>query len=354
MQRHESLGGAEFAPEIRYLNSASSGLLPLRAVTAVRAALDESLSYGSMGRDYFGPSAEARAAFARLLGVPADRVAIGSSVAVQSAFLAGTLPPGSEVLAPEGDFSSLVTPFAARPGITLRTVPLDELAAAVRPGTTLVAFSVVQSRDGRIADMDAVRDAARAVGARTYLDLTQAAGWLPMRVTDFDYAACGGYKWLLCPRGTAFMVFGGEHAEPWPDALHAGWAAGEDPGASCYGPVTELPATARRFDEAHANYSYAGAAQSLGLLGEIGVPAVHAHNTALAARYREGLLARGITPCPAPGSAIVSAPGIAGAADRLADAGVQVSVRDGLLRAAFHLYNSADDVDLLLDLLGSD
>ncbi|MFG2221533.1 aminotransferase class V-fold PLP-dependent enzyme [Streptomyces sp. NPDC048644] len=351
MQRHESLGGAEFAPEICYLNSASSGLLPLRAVSAVRAALDESLSHGSMGRDYFGSSAEARAAFARLLGVPADRVAIGSSVAVQSAFLASTLPPGSEVLAPEGDFSSLVNPFAARPGITLRTVPLGDLADAVRPGTALVAFSAVQSRDGRIADMDAVRDAARAAGARTYLDITQAAGWLPLRAADFDYVACGGYKWLLCPRGTAFMVFGGERAA-WPDALHAGWAAGEDPGESCYGPVTELPATARRFDEAHANYAYTGAAQSLGLLGEIGVPAVHAHNTALAARYREGLLARGITPCPAPGSAIVCAPGIAGAADRLADAGVRVSVRDGLLRAAFHLYNSDDDVDLLLDLLG--
>ncbi|MFI7100227.1 aminotransferase class V-fold PLP-dependent enzyme [Streptomyces sp. NPDC050161] len=353
MQRHASLGGAEFAPETRYLNSASSGLLPLRAATAVRAALDESLSYGSMGRDYFGSSADARTAYARLLGVPADRVAIGSSVAVRSAFLATTLPPGSEVLAPEGDFSSLVNPFAAHPGLTLRTVPLDELADAVRPGTALVAFSAVQSLDGRIADMDAVRDAARAAGARTYLDITQAAGWLPLRAADFDYVVGGGYKWLLCPRGTAFMVFGGERAE-WPDPLHAGWAAGEDPGASCYGPIAELPATARRFDEAHANYCYAGAAQSLALLGEIGVPAVHAHNTALAARYREGLRARGITPCPAPGSAIVSAPGIADAADRLADAGVRVSVRDGLLRAAFHLYNSDDDVDLLLDLLGKD
>lgn len=355
MHRYESLGGAEFAPETTYLNSASSGLLPARAHTALRAALDESLSYGSMGLDYFGPAEAARGAFARLLEVPAERVAVGSSVAVQSAFVAGTLPPGSEVLVPEGDFSSLVNPFHAHPRLTVRTAPLDDLAAAVRPGTALVAFSAVQSRDGRIADITAVRDAARAHGVRTYLDMTQAAGWLPLPVADMDFAVCGAFKWLLCPRGTTFMVFKNAPAAPAappPVPLHAGWVAGEDPGASCYGPLTHPAATARRFDEPHALYPYIGAAQSLALMAEIGVPAVHAHNTALADHYRAGLADLGHTPCPAPGSAIVSTPGLSHAERRLAEAGVQVAVRDGLLRAAFHLYNSTDDVERLLKLLG--
>lgn len=353
MQRRASLGGAEFQSRTTYLNSASSGLLPARSAAALRAAVEESVSHGTMGRDYFAAAHASRAAFARLLEVPAERVALGSSVAVQSAFVAASLPAGAEVLAPEGDFSSLVNPFAAHPGIKLRTVPLEALADAVRPGTALVAFSAVQSLDGRIADMAAVREAARAHGARTYLDVTQAAGWLPLRAADFDFVVAGAFKWLLCPRGTTFMAFGGDigRGGEWPAALHAGWVAGEDIGASNYGPLRPA-ADARRFDEPHAYLSYVGAEQSLGLLGELGVAAVHAHNTALADRYRAGLAERGLTPCPAPGSAIVSTPGIADAERRLAEAEVRISVRGGLLRAAFHLYNSTEDVDRLLALLG--
>ncbi|MEW1660703.1 MULTISPECIES: aminotransferase class V-fold PLP-dependent enzyme [unclassified Streptomyces] len=355
MQRHTALGGDEFAPETVYLNSASSGLLPARSAAAVRAALEESFSHGTMGRDYFGPAVRARGAFARLMGVPEERVAVGSSVAVQSAFVAASLPPGSEVLVTEGDFSSLVNPLAARAGCTVRTVPWEALADAVRPQTALVAVSAVHALDGRIADLDAVREAARAHGARTYLDVTQAAGWLPLRIADFDYVVCGAFKWLLCPRGTTFMVFGGERGDiggpGWPVPVHAGWAAGEVPGESNYGPVDRPAATARRYDEPHAHYSYVAAEHSLGLLAEIGVATVHAHNVALADQYRAGLVAAGHTPRTAPGSAIVSAPGLADAEPRLAAAGVRVSVRAGLLRAAFHLYNSSDDVARALALL---
>lgn len=80
--------------------------------------------------------------------------------------------------------------------------------------------------------------------------------------------------------------------------------------------------------------------------------AVHAHNTALADRFRAGLTARGLDPRPAPGSAIVSVAGPPGAADRLAAAGIRVAVRGGLLRFAFHLYNDADEVDRALEVIG--
>ncbi|CAM5666527.1 class V aminotransferase [Streptomyces rimosus subsp. rimosus] len=352
MQRIEPLAGDQFAPLTTYLNTASSGLLPARSAAALRAAVEESGSYGTMGLDYFGPAAAARTAFARLIHVPPERVAIGGAVAVHVALIAGSLPEGAEVLVPEGEFSSLVNPLAVRSGIKLRTAPLAELADAVRPGTALVAFAAVQARDGRIADMDAVREAARAHGARTLVDATQAAGWLPLRAGDFDYLVCGAYKWLLCPRGTSFLVCGGEGPESdGLEALHAGWVAGADPMEANYGPVQRLAADARRYDEPHAHYSYVGAEHSLALLNELGVETVYAHDLALADRYRAGLAERGHPPVPAPGSAIVSVPGLGDAAERMEAAGVRVAVRAGHLRAAFHLYNSSDDVDRLLELL---
>jgi selenocysteine lyase/cysteine desulfurase len=53
---------------------------------------------------------------------------------------------------------------------------------------------------------------------------------------------------------------------------------------------------------------------------------------------------------PQQDSAIVSIP-IADAAQRLERAGIRASVRAGAVRVGFHLYNTEDDVDRLLDAL---
>ncbi|WP_258052839.1 aminotransferase class V-fold PLP-dependent enzyme [Streptomyces sp. Ru73] len=342
----QRLGGAEFAPETTYLNTPGSGLLPARTIAALREEVDASASYGTMGTDYFGPADAARASFARLVGTTPDRVAIGSSVAVSTALIAASLPDGAEVLLPEGDFSSLVNPFTVRPGLRVRTAPLERLADAVRPGTALVALSAVQALDGRIADLEALREAARTHGARTLVDMTQAAGWLPLDARRYDYVVCGAYKWLLCPRSTSFLVVGED--APQPEPLHASWVAGADPGEANYGPVTRLAEDAHRYDEPHGHLAHIGARHSLALLEEVGVVAVHAHNTALAERYRAGLAELGYAALPAPGSAIVTVPALADAHEPLARQGILVAVRAGKLRTGFHLYNTAEDVDRLL------
>jgi selenocysteine lyase/cysteine desulfurase len=347
MESFESLVRSEFAPRNTYLNSATLGLLPARTVTAMTAAV----AAAATGRptDMFADVEAARAAFARLTGVPAARVAAGASVAVYSGLVAASLPDGAEVLTAEGEFSSLVNPFHQRAGLKVRTVPLEGLAEAVRPGTALVAVSAVQSADGRVADLAAVRAAARAHGARTYVDVSQSAGWLDVRGDDHDYLAAVAFKWLLCPRGVAFLVVPEDlGALPAP---FAGWIAGERPWDSCYGPIAELARSARRFDESPALFSYAGARHSLALVEEAGPAAVRAHDLALADRFRAGLAALGHRPVPAPGSAIVSVPGLGRLQGALSEAGIEVSDRAGQLRAAFHLYNTPADVDRLLDAL---
>ncbi|MET8010494.1 aminotransferase class V-fold PLP-dependent enzyme [Streptomyces sp. NPDC005271] len=342
----ESLAGAEFAPQTTYLNTASSGLIPARSVAAVKAALDDAAAGGRFIDQAFEAVEEARAAYARLVGVPARQVAAGASVAVYAGMIAAALPPGAEVLAAEGDFSSLVNPFAVRRDLKLRTVPLEEIAEAVRPGTALVAVSAVQSADGRIADLDALRAAARAHGARTLVDYSQAAGWLPVSAAEADYTVCVGFKWLLCTRGVAFLTVPEDLGGLTP--VFAGWVAGEKPWDSCYGPVAELAHSARRFDESPSLYSYVAARHSLALIEELGLEAIAAHDRALADRFRAGVARLGHRAIDAPGSAIVSVPGLGEAASRLAEVDVFVSARAGNLRASFHLYNTAAEVDRLL------
>ncbi|MEU6086217.1 aminotransferase class V-fold PLP-dependent enzyme [Streptomyces sp. NPDC047085] len=344
----ESLVRAEFTPKTTYLNTASNSLLPARTV----AALHEAALLRAEGRpltSLYEDVEACRAGYARLAGVPATRVAAGASVAAHSGVIAASLPAGAEVLTAEDDFTSVLNPFHVRGDLKVRTVPLERIAESVRPDTALVAVSAAQSADGRVADLPALREAARAHGARTYVDFSQAAGWLPMDADAYDFTASVSFKWLLGPHGAAFLTVPEDFGGLTP--LLAGWVAGERPWDSCYGPVDELAHSARRFDLTHALFSYAGLRRSLELIEELGVAAVHAHDVALADRFRAGLATLGHTPVPAPGSAIVSVPGLGVRQPQLSRAGIEVSDRAGNLRAAFHLYNTTADVDRLLDAL---
>ncbi|MEV6116785.1 aminotransferase class V-fold PLP-dependent enzyme [Streptomyces sp. NPDC052109] len=344
----DSLVRAEFRPKSTYLNTASNGLLPARTVTA----LHEAAVLRAEGRPLlplYEDVEACRAAYARLAGVPATRVAAGASVAAHSGVIAASLPAGAEVLTAEDDFTSVLNPFHVRGDLEVRTVPLERIAESVRPGTALVAVSAVQSADGRVADLPALREAAREHGARTYVDFSQSAGWLPMDADAHDFTAAVSFKWLLGPHGVAFLTVPEDFGGLTP--VLAGWVAGEAPWDSCYGPVAELAHSARRFDLTHALFTYAGLRRSLELIEEAGLSALHEHAVSLADRFRAGVSELGHDPVPAPGSAIVSVPGLGSRQPELSEAGIEVSNRAGNLRAAFHLYNTATDVDRLLDVL---
>ncbi|MFF7180377.1 aminotransferase class V-fold PLP-dependent enzyme [Streptomyces sp. NPDC008121] len=349
MDSLDPLGGAEFAPKQTYLNTSACALLPRRTIEAITLLAEETAAGRPDGAGSFDIVDEARAAFARLAAVGPDRVAVGSSVSVHVGMIAQSMPAGAEILFPEGDFSSVITPFTVRGDLKTRFVPLERLAESVRPETALVAFSCVQSADGRTADLAAIRAAAAAHGARTLLDATQSAGWLPLRAGDWDYTVSGGYKYLLCPRGASFLTVT-EEAQDSLVPIHAGWVTGEELWANSYGPVRELARSARRFDEPAAFLSYHGAARSLALLEEIGIERIEAHNKALGARFRDGLTALGHAPVPDV-SGIVAVPGLGDRQAALREAGVLTSARAGNLRVSFHLYNGAADADRALDVI---
>ena len=194
----------------------------------------------------------------------------------------------------------------------------------------------MQSSDGRIADTGAVLDAAHRVGALTVVDTTQATGWLPLPLDRVDAAVCSAYKWLCCPRGTAFMVTSARVlSEVVPHA--ASWFAADDMHAGYYGPPLRLAADARRFDGSPAWFAWMGAVTSLGVLAEIGMTAIHDHDVELADGLRDAL---GHEPT---GSAIVSVGGDDLEA-RLAPLGIKAATRANGCRLSFHLYNDHDDV----------
>jgi selenocysteine lyase/cysteine desulfurase len=332
-------------PETLYLNTASYGLPPAPAWEAFQAVLADWRG-GRTSWEGWGDSTEAaRASFARLVGVPTEWIATGANTSSMVGLVAASLPDGSRVVSAEPEFTSLLWPFLAQgPGIEVECVQVPELADSVDERTDVVALSAVQSSTGKVADLDAVVDAAAAHDAWVVVDATQACGWLPIDATRIHMLACSAYKWLCSPRGTAFMSVRPELQERLtPHA--AGWYAGEDPHASYYGPPLRLARAARRFDVSPAWFPWVATAPTLDVLLDIGVDAIHEHDLRLANRFRAGL---GLPPGD---SAIVSAK-LPEAEERLRGSRVLAAARAGLLRTSWHVYNTDEDVQELLELLG--
>ena len=106
--------GRQFDLPDGYLNTASIGVPPTDAADAVATAVDDWRRGAARPSDFDPAVAAGRAAFADLVGVPVDRVAIGASVSALVGLIAAALPAGARVLVAEGEFTSVSFPFAAQ------------------------------------------------------------------------------------------------------------------------------------------------------------------------------------------------------------------------------------------------
>jgi selenocysteine lyase/cysteine desulfurase len=291
---------ALFSPEGTYLNTASYGLPPQAGWDALQQVLEEWRGGRTSWEGWSESTDGARAEFAKLVNTDPGRVAIGATVSGLVGLVAASLPAGSRVVIPEIEFTSTLFPFLVQPGLEVSTVPPGRLAEAIDEHTDAVAFSAVQMSTGEVADLDAILAAAEA----------------PDRLDAIVPA-------------------------------QAGWYAGEDVHEAYIGPPLRLAHDARRLDTSPAWFSWVGALPALELLNRIGIEAIHEHDVALANRFRAGL---GLEPS---NSAIVSVEW-PGALERLRAAGIQAAQPASRLRVGFHLYNTTEDVERVLNVLTAD
>ena len=326
-----------------YCNTASYGLPPRPAWEALQGALAE-WHGGRTSWEHWGQSTDgARAAFARLVNVAIGQVAVGSTVSELVGSVVTALPPGACVVVPDIEFTSTLFPLLVQQRLEVRAVAPSRLVEAIVDGVDAVAFSAVQMSTGEVADLGAIQAAAASVGALTVCDATQALGWLALDATQFDAVVCSAYKWLMSPRGSAFLAISDRLLER--VVPHStGWYAGEDVHTSYFGPPLRLARSARRLDLSPAWFSWVGTQPALELIEQIGVDAIGVHNLSLANRFRAGI---GLEPSD---SAIVCAD-LPGAAQRLERAGIVAAVRAGRLRTSWHVYNDQSDVDRVLDVV---
>ncbi len=335
-------------PDPGYLNTSSFGLPPRPAWDALQQALNDWRAGRTSWEGWAESVDESRRLFAGLVGVSPATVATGVTVSQLLAPVGAAIADGAVVLVPDIEFTSNVFPWAvhADRGVQVRTAPVATFAEAVDDDVDVVAWSAVQSATGEVADTAAIAAAARRAGALSVVDATQAVGWLPVDGNGVDVLVGTAYKWLCSPRGTAFLALHPSLAGRYPELsdrlkpLAANWFAGESVHDSYYGLPLRLAGDARRFDISPAWHCWVGTAPALRVLAEVGVDAIRAHDVGLANSFLAAM------DQPPSDSAIVSVPAEPDAVDRLHAAGVRFGMRAGRVRVAFHLYSTADDVNL--------
>jgi selenocysteine lyase/cysteine desulfurase len=346
---HREVFGAEFVGAEGFLNSPTYGLPPRFLADALDSCLRQWQTGTIEPVTFDEPVTAGRAAYAALAGVPVESVALAGSASAALGLVAAAIPDGAAVATLAGEFTSTTFPFAAQAGRGVTVTELSQSDLLARAAEfDVVTVSLVQSADGAVLDADALRSSVAGAATLTVVDVTQAVGWKRLDLGWADVTVAAVYKWLLAPRGTAWMSLSNKIARIMtPHA--ANWYAGTSPWQSIYGLPLRLADDARRFDTSPAWFGVLGSGLTLPWLASLDPVAVEAHTVGLATKLRTEL---GL---PASDSAIVSIPvsgPVTSATDRLRRAGIRASVRAGAVRVGFHLYNTDDDLDRLLDALG--
>jgi selenocysteine lyase/cysteine desulfurase len=338
---------AQFAPAsgLTYLDAATYGLPPASSARAMAGALEGWRSGTARWvEDWDRPSDAARGHFAALIGATADDIALIPAVSIGTGLVARSLTDGDVVVVPEDEHVSDLYPLlvAAQRGVMIRQVPFSDVAASIDSTTTVVVSSLVQMQTGRVADLAAICDRARAVGARVVIDATHGTPFVPVaaHIDDIDVLVCHAYKHLLGARGCAFLYVnadGRDRLEP----TYASWRGAADPWTTYFGGPLALAETAARFDVSLAWLPWVATTESTRLLVEWSSAGALAWPLALAADFARAL---DVEPT---GSALVCAPmrDPERVRQALADAHIRAAVRGTNIRFSVHLWNDAADIE---------
>lgn len=356
--------------EMTYLNTAAEGISPLR-VGAAFTRYFEHKQMGSAGRPFHMEEWNAaRVATAELFGLTTEEIGICSctSEAYNLLALALRLQPGDEVIVNDLDFPAgrtawlqegspaTVRWWRAREG----ALRVEDLVPLLGPKTRLVSTSLVSFYNGFMIPLPQVVEAVRAHSpALLAVDVTQALGRIPLRMDGADFIVSSTHKWICGPHGGGLVGIPQARAAELTTPA-GGWFNLEDafspealaepkskPGAASYGVgMPNFPAVY-------------GVRAALDFIREVGPERIDAAARPLVAQCLAGLAELPVellTPREPEALAGIMAfrhPDMERVYARLLEEKVHVMSSAGRIRVAVHAYNTPEDVDRLLAVLGS-
>ena len=352
---------------VAWLNSAYLGARAIPVAEAVAAAVNRPLSEVEVS-DFFTPGERLRELFSTVVGGDADGVALIPSASYGVATAASALGAGrgDRVLMLDEQFPAMVYPWTERgaePVFVKRPFDDDWTAAVLDRldgSISVVSAPACHWTDGTRLDLATVGRAAREVGARLVLDLSQSLGMAPFDAATVrpDFVVCVGYKWLLGPPGMSYLWASPENRDGRP--LDANWMARA--GSEDFSRVNEyrweLAPSARRYDAGQTwnLWLTEAACRALEIVTGVGADRLQAHSGMLTDRLAGESASLGLAaPSPQFRSAHLVGLRLPEGADprslvgELAERKVHVSVRGNSVRVSAHMWNTQADIDRLLE-----
>ncbi|MFB6150381.1 MAG: aminotransferase class V-fold PLP-dependent enzyme [Haloarculaceae archaeon] len=351
-----------------YLNTGASGPSPRRVVDAASESLRrhefEAPAAEGMYRAAFDVFDDARAAVADYVGAEPAAVALTESTGDGIARVAAAIDwnPGDVVVRTDLEHPAGVLPWERLRrvhDVEVRVVETEggrvdpeRWAEAVADARLAVLSSVCWTTGSRLAVGD-LTDVAHDAGARVLVDAVQSVGQHRVDVDEWgaDAVAASGHKWLLGQWGGGFLYLD----RPFADSLHpaqVGYFGVRDPQSGGY----DLEPGARRFEVGTVSVApYAALREAVAISEELGLDAVESRIERLTDRLKVGLDDDRLLSPREYESGLVTfqVEDAEATVERLRDRAVRVKTvpEPDAVRASVHAFNTAADVDRLLDLL---
>jgi cysteine desulfurase/selenocysteine lyase len=355
---------------LTYLNTAAESIPPLQVGEAVaRYVADKQL--GMRGRDrHFAAVESCREVAAEFLALKPSEVSFCScsSEAYNLLDSALGLQAGDEVVVTDLDFPAGVTPWL-RPG-SAAVVKLwraregelwvADLLALLNERTRLVQVSLVSFYNGHRVDWEALVEAVRAVAPATVIavDVTQALGRVELPRSGADILISSTHKWTLGIHGGCVIGVPEAGAERLTTRA-GGWYHLENAFEADRFERAVSKRGAASFSVGMPNFvSLYALDAALRYVKGVGLQAIGQQADPLVRAAYEGLKQLGLEPlCPlreGQQTGIVSFRHERSAAmhEALEAEAIHVMHQAGRVRLAFHGYNTAADVELVLRVLG--
>jgi selenocysteine lyase/cysteine desulfurase len=350
-----------------YLNSCSQGALSDAVQTGLEDYIASWHEQGSPWETWVDHYEASRTAFARFINASPDEVAIvtSASAGINSIASALSFRERNKVVMGEFEFPTMGHVWLAQRarGADVQFVSAegDRIPSAtyekmIDRNTLIVPLTHVCFKNGFRSQVRAVTEIAHRAGALLMLDDYQDCGTRPVDVKamDLDFYVTGTLKYLLGPPGLAFMFVRKDLISTLAPTV-TGWFAQSNPFA--FDPRhIDLSPTARRFESGSPSVPNVYAAMpGFELLQEIGMENVATHIRKLTQALLRAAVDFGIrakTPSDSTGPLVVLQSSDANLlVQKLAESDIVASSRLDGLRIAFHVYNTLDDVNAVLEVL---
>ena len=239
--------------KVIYLNCAyMSPQLKTVEEAGIRALQRKNKPNRVTGEHFFRENEEIRTAFAKLINSKApERIVLIPSVSYGMANVAHNihLKAGENIICAGEQFPSNVYPWMEicnKAGAELRIIDAPEtdehrgkkwnerILESINSQTRMVAIGHVHWADGTLYNLEAIRKRTRDVDALLVIDGTQSVGAYPFDIQKYqpDALICAGYKWLLGPYSIGLAHYGPafDNGQPvennWINRLHSDDFAG--------------------------------------------------------------------------------------------------------------------------------